>query len=357
MIGNRHSGRVIPISASRRSDGSGWRSPVGVNPHRSYSLRAASLFSVTHKCSSTMPLSFSGTAVAANGYTVGGLPVWRIMVAGKRSFCSNRGMCTAILGLEPDGSIFLAGVRDELVDRGWQAPGWYWPDVPGLIGGRDLLAGGTWLAVAPAAQRVACVLNGRGRMAPAGSRRSRGVLPLDAATGGELVRGELAAFDPFHLLLAEPGTAVLWSWNGQRLAERKLEAGLHMVVNSGLAGETPALGDGAQGKAHETARIAHFLPRLRTAARPDPRPGVPAADAWGAWLPLLNGDGIAPDDQRALIVRRDLGDGRVWGTTSISLVSITPGGMRYDFTPAPGNPAAWYPVPLGTRQEGGPCRR
>jgi hypothetical protein len=271
------------------------------------------------------------------------------MVVGERSFCSNRIMCTAILGLEPGGSILLAGVRDELVDRAWQAPGWYWPDVPGVIGGRDLLAGGTWLAVAPAARRVACVLNGRGRMAPAGSRRSRGVLPLDVAAGGEPVRGELAAFDPFHLLLAEPGTAVLWSWDGERLAERKLVAGLHMVVNSGLAGGNPPADDDAQGRAHETARIAHFLPRLQAAPRPDPKPGAPVRDAWGAWLPLLSGDGIAPDDLRALIVRRDFGGGRIWGTTSISLVSITPGGMRYDFTPAPGDPAAWYSVPLGTR--------
>ncbi|HYZ52136.1 MAG TPA: NRDE family protein [Streptosporangiaceae bacterium] len=292
----------------------------------------------------------------ANGYTAGGLPVWRIMVAGERSFCSNKDMCTAILGLEP-GSVFLAGVRDELIDRAWQAPGWYWPDFPGVIGGRDLLAGGTWLAVAPAARRVACVLNGMGRMAPAGSRRSRGVLPLGAAAGGKLARGKLAAFDPFHLLLAEPGRAALWSWDGEQLAGKELMAGLHMVVNSGLAGSIPPADGDTQGMAHETARIAHFLPRLQAAPRPDPKPGVPVREAWGAWLPLLNGDGIGPDDLRALIVRRDLGGGRIWGTTSISLISVTPEGMRYDFTPAPGDPAAWYPVPLGMQQERGLCRR
>ena len=74
-------------------------------------------------------------------------------------------MCTAILGLGPDGTALLAGVRDEFISRAWQPPGRYWPDRPGVIGGRDLLAGGTWLAVAPDARRVACVLNGRGRMA------------------------------------------------------------------------------------------------------------------------------------------------------------------------------------------------
>jgi hypothetical protein len=97
---------------------------------------------------------------------------------------------------------------------------------------------------------------------------------------------------------------------------------------------------------HERARIGHFLPRLRGAQRPDPRPGDPVALAWGAWLPLLNGDGLGPGDPRALIVRRDLGDGRIWGTTSISLVALARDGLRYDFTAEPGDPDAWQPIPV-----------
>src|SRR5580658_5593881 len=134
-----------------------------------------------------------------------------------RASRSNRDMCTAIVSVDPAGPLLLAGVRDELVDRAWQPPGRHWPDHPGLIGGRDLQAGGTWLAVAPAANRVACVLNGRGRMAPEGSRRSRGVLPLEVAGHGKLERADLTDFDPFHLLSAEPGTAAWWSWDGEHL--------------------------------------------------------------------------------------------------------------------------------------------
>jgi hypothetical protein len=271
-------------------------------------------------------------------------PGWTAF-AGPRSFCCNGRMCTAILRIEPGGPVLLAGIRDELADRAWQPPGRHWPDLPGVIGGRDRQAGGTWLAVAPAARRAACVLNGRGRMAPVASRRSRGVLPLAAAAEGKLPRTDLAAFDPFHLLLAEPGMAVLWSWDGERLAERELTAGLHMVVNSGLeAGDAPA-------REYELARLGHFRPRLRAAARPGPRPGQPVRDAWGAWLPLLDGDGIGPDDPRALIVRQNLGGGRVWGTTSISLVSVSPDGMRYDFTAVPGQPSAWYPIPTEPEAE------
>jgi hypothetical protein len=269
-------------------------------------------------------------------------------------------MCTAIVSVGPGPSLLLAGIRDELTGRAWQPPARHWPEYPELTGGLDLVAGGTWLAVAPGAARVACVLNGRGQPAPAASRRSRGILPLQAAAEGKLPRHGLAAFDPFHLLTGEPGRVTLASWDGERLTERELPAGLHMVVNSGLAtdllaasaaasepkpGSGPGSGQPA-GRDHEMARIEYFLPRLRATALPQPQPGDPVAVAWGGWLPLLNGDGLATDDPRALIVRRDLGDGRVYGSTSISLVALSAGAARYDFTGRPGDPGGWQTVPL-----------
>ncbi len=270
-----------------------------------------------------------------------------------RRLCCNKGMCTAILSLEPGVPVLLAGVRDEFADRAWQPPGRHWPEYPGLVGGQDLLAGGTWLAVAPGARRAACVLNGRGRKAPDDTRCSRGILPLQVAAEGKLRRDWLAEFDPFHVVSAEPGLAWLWSWDGERLTERELTAGLHMVVNSGLGsdlvtGGAPGPGEAAgsppAGNDPEVARIAYFLPKLRAAPRPVPRPGETPAQAWGAWLPLMNGDGIGPDDPRALIVRHRLGDGRIWGTTSVSLVALSSDGVRYDFTGTSGDPGAWSAV-------------
>jgi Transport and Golgi organisation 2 len=255
-------------------------------------------------------------------------------------------MCTAILSIEPGAPVLLAGIRDEFTGRAWEPPARHWPEYPGVIGGRDLVAGGTWLAVAPAARRVSTVLNGRGRAAPADRRRSRGVLPLHAAAEGKLVPGDLAAFDPFLLISAEPDGAVLWAWDGEQLTERELGPGLHLVVNSGLAADLDharAAGD-EPGREHEMARIARFLPRLRAATRPAPRPGPPAAQAWGAWFPLVNGDGLVPDDPEALIVRREFGD-RMWGTTSVSLVALSPAEVRYDFNGDPGDPSTWRPVP------------
>lgn len=281
-------------------------------------------------------------------------------------------MCTAVLSIEPGLPVLLAGIRDELIDRAWQPPGRHWPQYPGLIGGRDLLAGGTWLAVAPQERRIACVLNGRGTMAASRTRRSRGVLPLQSAAGEPLRESTLAQFDPFHLLSAEPGRAIMASWDGEQLTERELGPGLHFVVNSGLASDLLAASDprgpgrpgrteqperpertvrpeqpegqAPNGRERELARIAYFLPRFQAANRPAPQPGGPASRAWGAWLPLVDGDGIGPDDPRALIVRRDLPDGRTWGTTSISLVALSRHALRYDFASTPGDPAGWQLV-------------
>jgi Transport and Golgi organisation 2 len=262
-----------------------------------------------------------------------------------------RFMCTAVLSVEPGQPVLLAGVRDEFTDRAWEPPARHWPQYPGLTGGRDLLAGGTWLAVSDHERRVGCVLNAIGKLAPAATRRSRGGLPLSAAAGQPLDRDGLADVDPFHLLTAEPGRAIIQSWDGCELTERTLPPGLHFVVNSGLAGDLAGAGPGPasaagtpNGREHELARVAHFLERFRSAARPDPRPGQAVPAAWGSWFPLVNGDGIGPDDPRALILRRDLGGGRSWGTTSLSLVCLTPDAVRYDFTGRPGDPAAWYPV-------------
>ncbi|GAA2089674.1 NRDE family protein [Actinomadura alba] len=253
-------------------------------------------------------------------------------------------MCTALISFVPSAPVpvLLAGIRDEVVDRLWEPPGPHWPDRPGVIGGRDLRAGGTWLAVDPRTSRVACVLNGHGRPAPEGVRVSRGVLPLNAAADGKPGDIDPERLDPFHLLCAEPTEVRLWSWNGDELTERSLAPGLHLIVNSGLKGGDD-LADLGPGGEHMSARLAHFRPRLAAVPRPVAGDG-PTAEAWGEWLPLIDGDGLDRADPRALVVRREIGDGRVYGTTSTSLVALSGEGLRFDFSAEPGRRDAWYRV-------------
>ncbi|WP_344056694.1 NRDE family protein, partial [Sphaerisporangium rubeum] len=167
-------------------------------------------------------------------------------------------MCTVIAGVEPGARtpVVLAGVRDEMADRPWRGPAAHWPRFPGLVGGLDLQAGGTWLAADATVPRVAALLNGTGRQASPAIRRSRGDLPLRAAAHGGLPGGDLAVYDPFHLVVAEPGGVRLWHWDGERLTEDKLPPGLHVIVNDGLV-----TGDA-------DPKVAWFAPRFAAAPRP-----------------------------------------------------------------------------------------
>ncbi|MFB9249358.1 NRDE family protein [Sphaerisporangium melleum] len=225
--------------------------------------------------------------------------------------------------------VVLAGVRDELLSRPWQAPAAHWPDRPALVGGRDLLAGGTWLAADPGGPRVAALLNGRGTEAPGHLRRSRGVLPLEAVVHGG-PPADLTPYDPFHLLVAGRRGVRLWSWDGAEVTEAEPPAGVHIVVNSGW--ET----------GEQDPRVAFFRPRFAAAVRPS------AVDAggvtWEDWHHLAAGAGLPVTDPRALVVRRELGDGRVWGTSSVTLVALGVDGLRYDFCPRPGDASSWHTV-------------
>jgi hypothetical protein len=242
-------------------------------------------------------------------------------------------VCTVLLRFAPGSRwpLLLAAVRDEFADRPWDPPGRYWTGPAGrLVGGRDRVAGGTWLAVDPRERALAAVLNGVPLGIPAGVRHSRGGLPLAALTAGRLP--DLAGYDRFHLLRAGLDRVEVWSWDGTEVGHQKLDPGDHIVVNAGV----DAPGD---------PLVPHFLPLLRAAADPDPRPGPPPAQAWGDWLRLLGGDGLDPGDPRALVVRRAVGD-RTFASTSATLVALAPHAVRCDFTADPGPAASWREVAL-----------
>jgi hypothetical protein len=282
--------------------------------------------------------------------------------------------------------LLMLGVRDEFVGRPWQPPARHWPGSP-LIGGLDEQAGGTWLAVHPAVPRVACILNARGEPAPPALRRTRGELPLRAAAEGTAVLRELdaetlASYDPFHLVCAEPSGALVLSWDGATAAALEdLPPGTHVLTNPGhlyppppaaakpatkalakapaettaMAGTTDATAALAAAETAARLKAARFGPRF-AAHRPSGDPAATIADAWGDWLKLAVGDGLEVTDPAAIIVRRELPDGRTWGSTSVTLVALgppapgTPGSgtpaLRYDFLPDPADPSAWYPVPI-----------
>jgi hypothetical protein len=109
-------------------------------------------------------------------------------------------MCTLIAGVGILGprTLVLGANRDESPERASAAPG-VLLERPRVVGGRDLVAGGTWLAIREA-RAVTALMNRRPTPAPAsppipsiptapprasvGAPRSRGLLCLDAAAAG-----------------------------------------------------------------------------------------------------------------------------------------------------------------------------
>jgi Transport and Golgi organisation 2 len=262
-------------------------------------------------------------------------------------------VCTVVVSLAPGERVplRLLGVRDELARRPWRPPARHWPGSP-LVGGIDEQAGGTWLAVHPDVPRVACLLNGRGQVADPAGRHSRGELPLRAAAeGADLLAAlaadgdALAAYDPFHLIVADRVSVRSLSWTGRDPADpgrlpsvRVLRPGTHLFTNAGHAFPVEPGDPAGEPKAE------HFAEKF-AAARPPADPGQPLAQAWGDWLTLAAGDGVDPGGPGAIIVRRELADGQLYGSTSLSLVALAADGrVRYDFQPRPGDIDSWHPV-------------
>ena len=256
-------------------------------------------------------------------------------------------MCTVVVSLQPAARmpLLLLGFRDEFTGRPWQPPARHWPGSP-LVGGRDEEAGGTWLAVHPDIPRVSCLLNGRRPESEPAERRSRGELPLLAAADGQQALKQLqddlatlANYNPFHLICADLTAVQLLSWDGTNAVLADLEPATHVITNGGHTYPSAAQDDKAR----------HFGPRF-AAHRPGADPAAATiTEAWGDWVTLARGDGLEGTDPAAIIARRDLPDGRLWGTTSVSLVALGEDSLRYDFQPVPADPASWYPVDIRAR--------
>ena len=160
----------------------------------------------------------------------------------------------------------------------------------------------------------------------------------------------LASYDPFHLICATPDSVTALTWLGRAdhadksggmiPAVRELAPGTHLFTNAGHAFPVEP-GDPA-----DDPKAAHFADKF-AAARPSADPALPLPKAWGDWLTLAAGDGLDPADPAAIIVRRGLPGGLVYGTTSVTLVGLGDGAVRYDFQPHPGSPDGWYPVTVG----------
>jgi uncharacterized protein with NRDE domain len=134
--------------------------------------------------------------------------------------------------------LVLAANRDEDYERP-TIDADFWPDAPDVLGGRDAVHGGSWLAITKSA-RLAAVTNLRGA---AQKSRSRGALVRRFVTSDveprlfadDVVR-DAAEYSGFHLLAGNAGGEILHitpqSW-------MPLPAGIHAISNAPPGEEWP----------------------------------------------------------------------------------------------------------------------
>lgn len=152
-------------------------------------------------------------------------------------------MCLIALAykVHPDYPLLWAANRDEFHARP-AAPLSWWPDMPDILGGRDLQEGGTWLGVHRNG-RAAAVTNVREPGAALRRPRSRGALitrflsgKVTAAEFSEDLRTAAGEYGGFNLLLFD-GENLHYTSNRPDHVSRPIEPGLHALSNAQL--DTP----------------------------------------------------------------------------------------------------------------------
>ena len=222
-------------------------------------------------------------------------------------------MCLILVGLNarPGSRVLLLANRDEFHARASAAAAPWSEDVR-VMGGRDLVAGGSWLATRSDG-RLAAVTNLR-RGIPGSAPRSRGDLVRDFVLGDMSARAylegllpQLAQFAPFNLIAGDANA--VFALDGSTHSVRELGSGLHAIGNGPL--------DAAWPKARRLLRAAREL--LRSGA----------GDA--ELLALLRDTAQAPDGElpdtgvgleRERLLSPIFITGEVYGTRASTLLDI-----------------------------------
>ena len=119
-------------------------------------------------------------------------------------------MCTLLILYRPKNKwpLIIAGNRDEMKDRPWLPPGKHWSKCNGIIAGKDLTAGGSWLGVNTNGL-VATILNRTNSLGPDIEKNSRGKIIIDILKNKTLDAAlnyikllDITKWKPFNLFLA-----------------------------------------------------------------------------------------------------------------------------------------------------------
>jgi uncharacterized protein with NRDE domain len=161
-------------------------------------------------------------------------------------------MCTLLVwkNVHPRYPLVAAANRDEYLNRPAAPAGVLHAD-PLVVGGRDLHAGGTWLALNEHGV-LAALTN---RVGPRDlAKRSRGAIVLSIAASGSFVRARAAlaaldssAYNPFALLVADASQAIVAYGGGadETMRAVALDDGPHALTNWELDADSPSKAESA----------------------------------------------------------------------------------------------------------------
>lgn len=228
-------------------------------------------------------------------------------------------MCI-LIAASGDAGLWVAANRDELLQRAWDRPQQLLPEPP-VFGGKDLVGGGSWLAVNLEAGFVVGITNARRGALP--GERSRGNLVVDLAAEESLPAAvallteiDLKRYGSFNLLLADP--AVFWAATNH--PEPRIEQWQRGVV---------AIGNDLLGAPSDRVVQAAEAVEASLAGTSDPVPALSGA--------LTDHDGEDP------LCRH----GEYYGTVCSTIVHLGRGGeVRYLFAAGPPCTTEFRPVTL-----------
>ncbi|GAA1961033.1 NRDE family protein [Microbacterium deminutum] len=225
-------------------------------------------------------------------------------------------MCTVIIHVGESASdpIRLLAIRDEDPARPWNPLGPWWPDThEGVIGVRDVRAGGAWLAADPATHRLAVLLN-RKDLAdrPESEVVSRGSIVLASVAGDS--PGEAPRTHGFNLVEVVPGSVRVTMWDGIQPRVEALAPGTHMIAHDDVDDQS-------------TPRIAYWLDEFRRT----PLGASASSPWWQPWMSILARSAeLPPTDDRA-IVRDNRPLGYPTLSTLICVASLSSSGLEVHY--------------------------
>jgi hypothetical protein len=234
-------------------------------------------------------------------------------------------VCSVVVRWSRGRPVRILALRDELVGREFDDPAAWWPEFPGVVGGRDRVAGGTWCATRVDTGTTALVVNRPEKRVADPGAPSRGVLPLLGAMHGAdwLSRVDLPGMASFALVLATAERLTAWDFDGADVTVLELPEGTSMITSGG----------------EEDLRAERHLRSFTEAAFPE------------GWRELVQAQPPS-DDPGALVVRHQH-EGRVFATVFGQLADVRPGRLHLEYSREPWTTGAWTSFDAPGRRSGG----